>query len=196
MHCPGQSDLFGEVARRCLGHLDGLSPGSLIRLLKVLAVVKMDNPVGFADILHDVAEHHLQRLHHSKLCGLLRSAVVAAINVAYTDCKAHINAATGRICKHLEELIMQLQPQDLFDVAASLALWQDQGGEQLGNIIRQRQSNLDEYQTRRDPKGLRRSHSITSLSTADDENDDVCPSTSESEDTPVILGHTNVPSKS
>merc|ERR1712032_47075 len=134
---------------------------------KTLATVKTDNPVGFAAVLHDVAENQLQRLHHSELCGLLRSAVVASINVAYTDCKACIHTTTGRICRHLEEHALQLRPKDLVDVAASLALWQGGGGEQLRNIIRQRQSELDEHRTTHDVKGLHRSHSITSLSTAD-----------------------------
>jgi len=192
MYCPGHGDLFGEVARCCTGHLDGLTPGSLVRLLKVLAIVKMDNPVRFADILHDVVGNHVQRLHHSKLCSLLRSAVVASINVAYTDCKAYNNTTTGRICRHLEELVVQFRPKDLLDVAASLALWQDEGGEQLGNIIRQRQHDLDEHQMTHDPKGMRRSHSVASLSTADDENEDFSPSISESEDAPVILGHKHV----
>jgi len=189
IYCPGHGDFFGEVTRCCSGHLDALAPGSLVRLLKVLATVKTDNPVGFADILHDVAEHHLQRLHNSKLCGLLRSAVVASLNVAYTECKAHINTTTGRICRHLEELVVQLGPKDLLDVAASLALWKDEGSEQLGNIVRQRQSELDEHQTTHDPKGPRRSHSVTSLSTTDGENEDFCPSSSESEEAPVILRH-------
>eukprot|EP00419_Tripos_fusus_P081680 CAMPEP_0172935962 /NCGR_PEP_ID=MMETSP1075-20121228/221777_1 /TAXON_ID=2916 /ORGANISM="Ceratium fusus, Strain PA161109" /LENGTH=534 /DNA_ID=CAMNT_0013797325 /DNA_START=83 /DNA_END=1688 /DNA_ORIENTATION=- len=181
-HCPGHGNFFGEVARCCAGRLDDLTPGSLVRLLKALATVKTDNPVGFADVLHDVAENHLQRLHHSELCGLLRSAVVASINVAYTDCKACIDTTTGRICRHLEEHALQLRPKDLVDVAASLALWQGGGGEQLRNIIRQRRSELDEHRMTHDLKGLRRSLSVTSLSTADEED----------EEAPAILGHKNV----
>lgn len=172
MYCPGHGEFFGEVTRCSAGHLDSLAPGSLVRLLKVLAMVKTDNPVGFADILHDVAEHHLQRLPYSKLCGLLRSAVVASINVACTECKAYINTTASRICRHLEENIAHLRPDNLLDVAATLALWQEEGGKQLGNIIRQRQSELNEHRTTHDPKGLRRSHSVTSLSTADEEDEE------------------------